>query len=303
MQSNDDVTKAPKEPWTLFRVFGWILLIVVILVTLFPFWWVLRTALTDAQSVFSNPWSLLPVEPTLFNFQRVLGLVDSDVAVSAGGSGQSLNFVLFLRNSIIFATLVTAGQVFFSACAAYAFARLEFPGRNFLFTLYVSALMVPAIVTLIPNFLLMRDLGWIDTFRGMIAPYFLMTPFAVFFLRQFFLGINPEIENAARIDGANPFRIFWSVILPITRPTLLTLSIITFIQSWNEYLWPLIVGKGDNVRVLTVALGIFRQQTPQGAPDWAGLMAGTFMGIVPLLILYLIVGRRVLNSIQFTGFK
>ncbi len=303
MQSSNDVSKAPREPWTLFRVLGWITLIIIILITLFPFWWVLRTALTDAQSVFANPWSLMPVEPTLFNFQRVLGLVDSDVAVSAGGSGQSLNFMLFLRNSIIFATLVTVGQVFFSACAAYAFARLQFPGRNFLFTLYVAALMVPGIVTLIPNFLLMRDLGWIDTFRGMIAPYFLMTPFAVFFLRQFFLGINPEIENAARIDGANPFRIFWSIILPITRPTLLTLAIITFIQSWNEYLWPLIVGKGETVRVLTVALGIFRQQTPQGAPDWAGLMAGTFMGIVPLLILYLIVGRRVLNSIQFTGFK
>ena len=280
-----------------------LLLAGIIFVTLFPFWWVLRTGLTDSKLVFTDTSSLLPVGATLANFSRVLGLVDTETAVAAGGSGQSINFFLFLRNSLIVSTVIAVFQVFFSSSAAYAFARLKFPFRDQLFFLYISALMVPAIVTLIPNFILMRQLEWLNTFAGIVAPYVLMTPFAVFFLRQFYLGVNKEIEEAAKIDGANIFSIYWRVILPISRPPLITLGIITFIQSWNEYLWPLIVGKEEGVRVLTVALGIFRSQTPQGAPDWSGLMAGTTLAIIPTLILFFIVGRRVLDSIQFTGFK
>ena len=178
-----------------------------------------------------------------------------------------------------------------------------FPHANQIFLLYVSALMVPGIVTLIPNFILIRNLDLLGTYAGIIAPYFLMTPFAVFFLRQFFLGINKEIEEAAKIDGAGVFTIFWNIILPISRPPLLTLAIITFITAWNDYLWPLVVGRDESVRVLTVALGIFRSQTPQGAPDWSGLMAGTTLAVIPTLILFAIVGKRVLDNIQFTGFK
>ena len=163
--------------------------------------------------------------------------------------------------------------------------------------------MVPPIVTLIPNFVLIRRFDLLDTFAGMVAPYFFMTPFAVFFLRQFFLGINRELEEAAKIDGAGLITIFGRIILPMSRPPLLTLGIITFITAWNEYLWPLIVGKDEGVRVLTVALGIFRSQTPQGAPDWSGLMAGTTLAIIPTFVIFLLLGRQVLDSIQFTGFK
>lgn len=280
-----------------------LLLSVLIFITLFPVYWVVRTALTDSALVYTDTTSLLPPGATLFNFKRVLGLVSTEEAIAAGGTGQTLNFFLFLRNSIIVATLITTGQVFFSATAAYAFARLKFPFRDQLFYLYISALMIPAIVTLIPNFIFVRNMGWLNTFAGVIAPYFLMTPFAVFFLRQFFLGINKEIEEAARIDGASVLAIFWRIILPISQPPLATLGIITFITSWNEYLWPLIVGKDESVRVLTVALGVFRSQTPQGAPDWTGLMAGTTLAVIPTVLLFLFLGRRVLDSIQFTGFK
>ena len=307
------------------RILMWGLLLIILFLTLFPFWWVLRTALTTQGVLYSNTTQLLPVGFTLDNFIRVLGLVDTSTSLEAGGSGQSLKFFLFLRNSVIFATAITLGQVFFSTMAAYAFARLKFRGRNFLFTLYVSALMVPGIVTLIPNFILVRNMSdrcesWTETallsafggacdyvgpntFSGMVAPYFLMTPFAVFFLRQFFLGINRELEEAAKIDGAGYVRIFRSIILPLAQPPIVTLGIITFIQAWNEYLWPLVIGKDESVRVLTVALNIFRQQQPSGLPDWTGLMAGTFLSILPILFLYMIVGRRVINSIQFTGFK
>jgi multiple sugar transport system permease protein len=293
--------RLPATNWG--RLLVWLVMIVILFITLFPLWWVLRTALTESKLVFSETSSLLPPGFTLANFQRVLGLLDTEAAIAAGGTGQSINFFLFLRNSFIVATTITLGQVFFSATAAYAFARLRFPFRDQLFFLYISALMVPGIVTLIPNFILIRKLGWLDTFAGIVAPYFLMTPFAIFFLRQFFLGINREIEESAKIDGAGTFTVFWRIVLPVSQPPLMTLSIITFITAWNDYLWPLIVGKGEGVRVLTVALGIFRSQTPQGAPDWSGLMAGTTLAVIPTIVLFLLLGRRVLDSIQFTGIK
>lgn len=297
------------------RIAMWVLMIIILFVTLFPFWWVLRTALTTQGMIFENTTSLLPVGFTWDNFRRVLGLVSTTEGLAAGGSGQSINFFRFMMNSIVFSTIITVAQVSFSTMAAYAFARLRFPGREPLFLLYVSALMVPGIVTLIPNFVLIRGIGtFLDETFGiggsygllmgqMVAPYFFMTPFAVFFLRQFFLGLNREVEEAARIDGAGYWRVFWNVALPMSRPPIVTLGIITFIQSWNEYLWPLVVGRDESVRVLTVALNIFRSQQPSGVPDWSGLMAGTALAIIPVLIVYLIVGRQVIDSIQFTGFK
>ncbi len=288
-------------PWG--KTLAWIGLVLLLFITMFPFWWMLRTALTAPKAVFLNTGSLLPVQTTIINFQRVLGLVDAQTAVAMGGSGQSINFMQAMLNSIIVSAIVVAGQTTMSAMAAYAFARLRFPFSNTLFTIYIAALMVPGIVTTIPNFILIRNLGWLDTYAGIVAPTFLMTPYAVFFLRQFFLGVNREVEEAARIDGASIFTIFFRIVVPITMPALTTLAIITLIGTWNSYLWPLIVGRDESVRVLTVALGIFRSQTPQGAPDWTGLMAGTTLAIIPTFIIFMLLGRKILDSIQFSGFK
>jgi multiple sugar transport system permease protein len=272
-------------------------------VTLFPFYWMLRTAFTFPTALYKDTASLLPVQTTLINFQRVLGTLPIQQVIELGGTGQSIDFFLALRNSIIVSALTVAGQVTFCAMAAYAFARLTFPFRNQLFAIYIAALMVPGIVMTIPNFILVRNLGWIDTFAGIIAPVFLMTPFAVFFLRQFFLGVNREVEEAALMDGADVPTVFFKVVLPITVPAITTLAVITFISSWNNYMWPLIVGNKETVRVLTVALGVFRSQTPQGAPDWTGLMAATTLAIIPTFLLFIFAGRKILDSIQFSGFK
>ncbi len=288
-------------PWG--KMLAWLGMILLLLITLFPFWWMVRTALTAPRAVFENPSSLLPVEPTLINFRRVLGLVDPATAIEMGGSGQSINFARALVNSVIVSALVVFGQVTSCAMAAYAFARLRFPMRDTLFAIYIAALMVPAIVTTIPNFILMRQLNLLNTYAGIVAPTLLMTPFAVFFLRQFFLGVNREVEEAARIDGASIWTSFIRVVVPMTMPALTTLAIVTLIATWNNYLWPLIVGTDERVRVLTVALGIFRSQTPQGAPDWTGLMAGTTLAIIPTFVIFLLLGRKILDSIQFTGFK
>lgn len=295
--------RVPRRPFQWGKLLAWIALGILLFVTLFPFWWMLRTALTFPKAVFLNTDSLLPVQATLINFKRVLGMVPAAEAVTLGGSGQAINFLLAMRNSIIVSALVVIGQVTFSAMAAYAFARLQFPFRNQLFAIYIAALMVPGIVTLIPNFILVRGLGGLNTILGIAAPTLLMTPFAVFFLRQFFLGINREVEEAALIDGADVPVVFFRIVLPMTLPALTTLAVITFIATWNNYLWPLVIGSGEAVRMLTVALGVFRSQTPQGAPDWTGLMAGTTLAIIPTFLIFLFMGRKILDSIQFAGFK
>jgi multiple sugar transport system permease protein len=276
---------------------------ILLFVTLFPFYWMLRTSLTSPRAIFLDTGSLLPVQPTMINFERVLGLVDPATAVAMGGAGANINFARALLNSVIVSMMVVIVQTSFCAMAAYAFARLRFPFRDGLFLVYIAALMVPGIVTLIPNFILIRQLNLMNTYLGVAAPVLLMTPYAVFFLRQFFLGLNREVEEASRIDGASVWVGFVRVILPMMVPAITTLAIITLISTWNTYLWPLIVGSDESVRVLTVALGIFRSQTPQGAPDWTGLMAGTTLAIIPTFAIFLLLGRRILDSIQFTGFK
>lgn len=295
--------KQNKKPFSWGRALAWAAMVIIIVITLFPFYWMLRTALSTSKSLFSDPASLLPVNFTTGAFERVLGLATPEEARAEGGSGAAVNFWLFLRNSLVFATVCTVGQVFFSALAAYAFARLRWPGRDKVFFLFLTSLMVPPIFTLLPNFILIRNLGWLNTFAGLVAPYVLMTPFAIFFLRQFFLGISREIEEAAKLDGANHWRIFFQIILPMSVPPITTLGILTFIQMWNEYFWPLLVGTSDQTRVLTVALGVFKSQTPSGGPDWAGLMAATLVAAVPILILFLMFAKKVVNSIGFSGMK
>jgi len=285
------------------RIAAWALLVIAIIITLFPFYWMLRTAFSTSRALFSNPTSLLPVDPTLGAFKRVLGLSSVAEAQAEGGSGASVNFLLYLRNSILYSAIVTIGQVFFCSLAAYAFSRLTWPGRDKVFVLFLAALMVPPIFTSLPNFILIKNLGLLNTIPGLVLPSLLMTPFAIFFLRQFFLGINKEIEEAAAIDGASVWTSFFRIILPMSVAPITTLAVLTFIAAWNDYFWPLLVGNTEGSKVLTVALGVFRSQNPQGSPDWAGLMAAALIAAVPLLILFAIFGKKVVNSIGFSGMK
>lgn len=292
-----------RKPVTAGKVLGWVCMAVLLLVTLFPFYWMLRTSFSTNSLLASQSDNLLPAGPTLDAFRRVFGLVTLEESLAQGGAGGRINFWLYLRNSVIVATAITIGQVFFSAMAAYAFSRLRWKGRDTTFTVFLSALMVPGIFTAIPNFVLIKELGLLNTFPGLVLPTILMTPFAIFFLRQFFLGIPREIEEAAAIDGASRARVFLRIIIPMSAAPITTLSVLTYIAAWNEYFWPLLVGQSENVRVLTVALGIFRSQTPQGSPDWSGLMAATLIAALPIVILFLALGKRIVNSIGFSGIK
>lgn len=285
------------------RVLAWAVLLFFMLFSLLPIWIMFKTALTYPKDVFTSGTSLLPAGTTLLNFERVLGLLSAHENYILGGTEASINFALALRNTVIYTGLIVIFQTLFSAMAAYAIARLRFIGRNLLFYMFLSALMIPQIVLFIPNFILIRELGWLNTFAGLVAPSILFGPFSVFFLRQFFLQIPKELEESARIDGASFFTVFWRLILPISWPPLATLILLNSIQMWNDFFWPFLVGRNSHVQVLSVALQFFQTQTPEGIPDWTGLMAGAALASIPVFLLLLFLGRRVVQSIQFSGFK
>ena len=247
---------------------------------------------------------MLPVNFTWGAFERVFGIASSESALAEGGSGASINFGLYFMNSLIVCVVVTVAQVFFSAAAAYAFSILKFKGRDAIFFLFLVALTVPGIFLVLPNYLLIRDLHLVNSLLGIMLPNLLMHPFAIFFLRQFFLGTNLSIVEAAVIDGANHFRIFRTIVAPLAWPQIITLAILQFILYWNDYLWPFYVGSGkQESTVLTVGLGVFKSQTPQGSPDWAGLMAAALVAAIPMILLMIFLGKKIVGSIQASGVK
>ncbi|MBY8879001.1 carbohydrate ABC transporter permease [Actinacidiphila acidipaludis] len=285
------------------RIAAWTYLGVVVLVTLFPFYWILRTALSNNYKLATDPSSPLPVGFTWGAFERALGIATTAQAQAQGGSGASLDIPLYLRNSLIYASVQTVLIVVFSAAAAYAFSRLHWRGRNLVFGVLISALMVPGVFTLLPNFVFIKDAGLNNTFAGLILPGGLFQAFTLFFLRQFMLSLSSEIEEAAIIDGAGPLRIFVRVILPMSAAPLATVSLLMFVNAWNDYMWPLLVTNSSGTEPLTLALGVFKQSSPQAAPDWAGLMAAALIAALPMLLLFIAFGKRVVNSIGFSGIK
>jgi multiple sugar transport system permease protein len=289
-----------------FKFSVWIcygVLVLFAIISLGPIWIALKTALSDSGTLFTGASSPLPQHPTLFNFERVMGLVNpADPRLQQTSYGK-IDFYRALMNSVAFTLLAVVPQIAFSAMAAYAFARLRFYGRRVIFFLFLAATMIPSVVLFIPNFILIKDLGWLNTFQGMAAPYALMTPFAVFFLRQMFLATPRELEESALIDGACYFTIFFRIVLPLHRSALATLSILAGINAWNDFFWPFLVGRDQSVQVMAVAINSFRAQQAGGVPDWSGLMACTVLGIVPVAVLLVLFGRKVVESLQYTGYR
>jgi multiple sugar transport system permease protein len=248
-----------------------------------PFLWMLSTSLKDNIGIFAYPPQIVPPQPQWSNYPELLA---------------TLPITRFFLNSVIVAVSVTVLQLIVTAMAAYAFARLRFPGRDLLFFAYLATLMIPTQVTLIPRFLLMRELGWINTYFALIIP-FIFSSFGVFLLRQYFLTLPRELEEAARIDGASYFQTFWRVLLPLARPALAALAILAFIAQWNSFLWPLIVTTGPQMSTLTVGLNILKGQYNT---VWNLLMAGSVLATMPILIVFLIGNRYFISGITTGGF-
>ena len=295
--------EARKKRLSLGKLGAWIFLGFMLFVSLFPVFWMLRTALSPNMNLFSSELDLFPDGMSLNNFKRILGFSTLEEAQAMGGSGASLNFLLYLWNSLKFTGAIVFGTVTFAVFAGYALARLNFRGRNTVFFILMSGLLVPSMFATIPNFILILKLNLLNTFAGSILPFVFGTPFAVFFMRQFFISFPKEIEEAAELDGLGVFGRLRKIVIPMSLPPIFTLALITGVAAWNEYLWPYLVANDENQRVLTVGLRIFLAQAPSTAPDWAGLMAATTMTIIPVIIILAIFGKKMIGSIQMAGFK
>lgn len=212
---------------------------------------------------------------------------------------QVVPFLRFYLNSIFVVSLTTFGQVATSALSAYAFARLRFPGRNNIFFAYLATMMIPGAVTMIPVFILLRHLGWVDTYKALILPG-IFTAYGTFMLRQFFLTLPKDLEDAAKIDGCGYFGIFWKILLPLSKPALATLTTFTFMGSWMNFMWPLIVINSHEKFTLPVGLAYFQSLHHT---DWTLLMAGSVMMILPILLVFIFNQRYFVEGIKLTGIK
>ncbi|MBI4550148.1 MAG: carbohydrate ABC transporter permease [Candidatus Omnitrophica bacterium] len=253
-----------------------------------PFLWMLATSLKTPGEVFSyqRPWWVDWV-PTSFVWQNYVK------------SWEVVPFARFYLNSIIVTLLTTLGQVFTSSMSGYAFARLQFPGREKIFLGYLATLMIPSAVTMIPVFILLRFLGWVDTYKGLILPG-VFTAYGTFMLRQFFMTLPKELEDAAKIDGCSYFGIFWRIILPLSKPALATLTTFTFMGTWMNFMWPLVVVNSQEKFTLPVGLAYFQSLHHT---DWTLLMAASMMMLAPILLVFIFNQRYFVEGIKLTGIK
>jgi multiple sugar transport system permease protein len=259
-------------------------LIVGAVITLVPFGLGLLTSFTSAHQFNTESPLSLPTPPTLANYTGLAG----------AGFGRAL-LVTALMTAVIL-----LGQLVFSVLAGYAFARLEFPGRDALFWVYVATLMVPATVTVVPLYLMMAEVGLRNTFWALVLPFMFGSPYAIFLLREYFRTIPSDLIRAARVDGANTLDVIVHVVLPASRPILVTLALITVVSQWNNFMWPLVITSGNEWRVLTVATaGLQTQYDGQ----WTLVMAATTVAIVPLIVVFVALGRHIVSSIVVTGIK
>lgn len=255
------------------------------LVVLLPLIIILLTAFKPTAEVNAFPPTLVPDQWTTANFERIFS---------------DLPFARLIANSFLFAGGVTVFALVFDSLAAYALARIDFAGRKALLVAIVATLMIPFQATLIPVYQIVSDLGWVNTFAGLIAPR-AADAFGIFFLRQFFLSLPRDLDNAARIDGASELRVFGQIVLPNTKPALLTLAIFVFVNNWNDLLWPLVFTTQREMGTITSGLTLLTG--PGGIVPYGVMMAGALVAVVPLVVAFLFVQRRFIESIATTGLK
>lgn len=263
---------------------SYIFLTLVAVTMVVPFLWMITTSLKGAQEVYRVPPTLLPSKLHWENFRHVWDTVP---------------FARFYLNTIIVTSIITISQVATAVLAAYVFARIRFPGREWIFTLYLATLIIPTQVTMLPLFLIVSRLGWIDTYQALVMP-FLANAFAVFFLRQFFLTIPTELEDAATLDGCSRLRFLWQIMLPLSRPALAALTLFIFLGFWDDYLWPLVVTNTDEMRTLAIGLRFF---IDEAGAQYHYMMAASLMAIFPIVIIFFVAQRQFIEGIALTGTK
>jgi multiple sugar transport system permease protein len=271
-----------------------------------PFAWLISASFQDMGSMFSYPPHWVPEHPTLHGYKAFLGIGG---AADAGSS----DALRWFANSAFVATSVTVLQLFFNSLAAYVFAKRTFPGRDAIFLLFLGTMMVPGQITLIPNYLVMKHIpffggndmfgqgghGWLDSYYGLILPG-AVSAFGVFLLRQYMLSIPNDLLDAARIDGANEFRIFWRVVLPLCGPVLAATGIFTFTYAWEDFFWPLIIISSPDHYTAPLGLAMF---VVKNRTSWDVLMAGSVIATLPMIVVFMIFQRRFIQGISMSGLK
>jgi multiple sugar transport system permease protein len=266
--------------WTLYTVLSLLLIAVIA-----PFVWMILGSFKTQGELLQSPPTWWPETVTLDNYTQLFS---------------RLNFKQYFFNSTVVAVCVTAGNLLFCSMLGYALAMLDFKGRKALFGIVMGTLMIPGVVTFVPLFVLVANIGLIDSLPGLILP-FLAAPFGVFLMRQFFLGLPRDLLDAGRVDGAGELRIFARIFLPLAGPALATLGILTFLGSWNNFLWPLVVAQQEKTYTLPVALALY--STGQNSTQYGLLLAGATVVVLPVLLVFLIFQRRVIEGIATTGIK
>ena len=266
--------------WTLYAVLTLLLIAVIA-----PFVWMVLGSFKTQGELLQNPPTWWPETITLDNYTQLFS---------------KLNFKQYFFNSTVVAVCVTAGNLLFCSMLGYALAMLDFKGKKMLFGVVMGTLMIPGVVTFVPLFVLVANIGLIDSLPGLILP-FLAAPFGVFLMRQFFLGLPRDLLDAGRVDGAGELRIFGRIFLPLAGPALATLGILTFLGSWNNFLWPLVVAQQEKTYTLPVALALY--STGQNSTQYGLLLAGATVVVVPVLLVFLVFQRRVIEGIATTGIK
>jgi multiple sugar transport system permease protein len=264
----------------------YILLIVLGSAILLPFLWTVSSSLKPYGAGVKFPPEFIPKAFIWENYPKVF---------------QTIPFLNFFKNSVFVTTMAVIGELLSASMVAYSFARLRFPGRNILFYIVLATMMIPFPVIMVPTFIIFKKFGWVGTYLPLIVPPFFAPAFSIFLLRQFFLTINPELDEAAKVDGANEFTIYWRLILPLSKPALATIAIFSFMANWNDFLGPLIYL--NNSDMYTLALGINYLRSFRGGGDLSLQMAASVMFMAPCIILYFIAQRNIVQGIVTTGLK
>ena len=267
------------------RIPIYIILSVISLIWVFPFLWMALGSLKTQREILAKPPRLLPDHATLANFTKWF---------------EQLNFSTYFTNSIIVAVITVLGNIIFCSMVGYALAKMQFRGKNIVFGAVMVTLMVPSVATFVPLFVIIANLGLSNTYAALILP-FLTQPVGVFLMRQFMTGIPDAVIEAARIDGAGELRIFFQIVLPQCGPAIATLSILTFLSSWNNFLWPLVAAQSDSMYTLPVALSLY--STGQNATNYSVLLAGAVLIITPILLLFIFLQRYFIEGVAMPGIK
>ncbi len=260
-------------------------LMICLAATLLPLLWMVLSSFKSQGEILSDPTAWLPVHFTLENYEQWFG---------------SLNIGQYFTNTLVVAGVTVAGNLVFCSMAGYALAKMEFRGRRLVFTLVLITLMIPGVVTFIPMFVTVSKLGLLNTYASLFLP-FLASPVGVFLMRQFIAGIPDSLIDAARLDGAGEARIFTSIIMPLCRAPLATLAILTFLSSWNNFLWPLVAAQGQSTYTLPIALSLF--SVGQNATNYGLLLAGATLVILPVVVVFVALQRYFTQSLVSTGIK